>query len=147
VKPFNDFVFNNPIGKIGLVETDFGFHVINITDKQDAIQLATIARTIRASDATSDQLYQQAATFEMEARDKGFEAAAKAGNLKINPPVKVKAMDENFGSIGNRREIVRWAYDRGTDEGDVKRFEVPNVGNVVVRLKKINKEGLLALDE
>jgi parvulin-like peptidyl-prolyl isomerase len=25
VKPFNDFVFNNGIGKVGLVETDFGF--------------------------------------------------------------------------------------------------------------------------
>jgi peptidyl-prolyl cis-trans isomerase D len=34
VKPFNDFVFNNSIGKVGLVETDFGFH-IKITDKQD----------------------------------------------------------------------------------------------------------------
>ncbi|HRN99565.1 MAG TPA: peptidylprolyl isomerase, partial [Flavobacterium sp.] len=35
VKPFNDFVFNNPVGTIGLVETDFGFHVINVTEKQD----------------------------------------------------------------------------------------------------------------
>jgi peptidyl-prolyl cis-trans isomerase D len=31
VKPFNDFVFNNSIGKVGLVETDFGFHIIKIT--------------------------------------------------------------------------------------------------------------------
>jgi peptidyl-prolyl cis-trans isomerase D len=37
VKPFNDFVFNNSVGKIGLVETDFGFHIINVTDKQDAV--------------------------------------------------------------------------------------------------------------
>ena len=44
VKPFNDFVFNNPIGKIGLVETEFGYHIINVTDKQDAVKLATIAQ-------------------------------------------------------------------------------------------------------
>jgi peptidyl-prolyl cis-trans isomerase D len=30
VKPFNDFVFNNGIGKVGLVETDFGFHIIKL---------------------------------------------------------------------------------------------------------------------
>jgi peptidyl-prolyl cis-trans isomerase D len=42
VKPFNDFVFNNGIGKVGLVETAFGFHIIKITDKQDGIRLATI---------------------------------------------------------------------------------------------------------
>jgi peptidyl-prolyl cis-trans isomerase D len=45
VKPFNDFVFNNGIGKeVGLVETDFGFHIIKITDKQDGIRLATVAQ-------------------------------------------------------------------------------------------------------
>lgn len=44
VKPFNDFVFNNPVGKIGLVETEFGYHIINVTEKQDAIKLATIAQ-------------------------------------------------------------------------------------------------------
>ena len=38
VKPFNDFVFNNSVGKIGLVETEFGYHIINVTDKQDAVR-------------------------------------------------------------------------------------------------------------
>ena len=50
VKPFNDFVFNNPVGKIGLVETDFGFHFIQIGDKQDGVRLATIAQKIEASE-------------------------------------------------------------------------------------------------
>ena len=147
VVPFNNFVFNNSIGKIGLVETDFGFHIINITDKQDAIRLATVARKIQTSDATADQLYQVATKFEMDAKSKGFEAAAKEANLTINPVVKAAQMDENFGSIGNRREIIRWAFEKGTDEGDIKKFEVPNVGNVVAKLKKINKEGLMAIDE
>jgi peptidyl-prolyl cis-trans isomerase D len=52
VKPFNDFVFNNGIGKVGLVETDFGFHIIKITDKQDGIRLATVAQKLEASEAT-----------------------------------------------------------------------------------------------
>ncbi len=147
VVPFNDFVFNNSIGKIGLVETDFGFHVINITDKQDAIRLATVARKIQTSDATADQLYQVAAKFEMDAKSKGFEAAAKEANLTVNAPITAGVMDESFGAIGNRREIIRWAYESGTDEGDIKKFEVPNVGNVVAKLTKINKEGLLAITE
>jgi hypothetical protein len=43
VKPFNDFLFNNGIGKVGLVETDLVF-IIKITDKQDGIRLATVAQ-------------------------------------------------------------------------------------------------------
>ena len=144
---FNDFVFNNAIGTLGLVETEFGFHIIKVTDKQDAIRLATIARKIESSEVTTDKIYTQAVKFEMDANEKSFEAVAKENKMTINPAVKAKALDETFGSIGNQRTIVRWAYEDGTKEGDIKRFDVVNVGHVVARLKKINKEGLMALSE
>lgn len=147
VKPFNDFVFNNPIGKIGLVESDFGFHIINVTDKQDAIRLATIAQKIEPSDATSDKIYNKAVQFEMDANEKDFAKVAKDAALTINPAVKVKVMDENFGTIGNQRQIVRWAYDKETNVGDVKRFEVANVGNVIAKLKKVYEVGLMPVSE
>ena len=89
VKPFNDFVFGNPVGKIGLVETDFGYHIINITDKQDAVRLATIAQKIEPSEATTDKLYTQAVQFEMDANDKDFDKTAKAQKLTVTPAVKV----------------------------------------------------------
>ena len=147
VKPFNDFVFNNPVGKIGLVETDFGFHIINITDKQDAVRLATIAQKIEPSDATTDKAYQKAVKFEMDANEKDFEKVAKEAKLTVNPPVKAKAMDENFGNVGNQRQIVRWAFESGTKVGDVKRFEIANVGNVIAKLKKVNEEGLTPVED
>jgi len=147
VKPFNDFVFNSPIGKIGLVETDFGFHIINVTDKQDAIRLATIAQKIEPSEATTDKIYQTAVKFEMDANEKDFEAVAKAAKLTVNPSVKAKVMDENFGTVGNQRAIIRWAYENKTNVGDVKRFEVANVGNVIAKLKKVNKEGLMTAED
>jgi peptidyl-prolyl cis-trans isomerase D len=147
VKPFNDFVFNNPVGTIGLVETEFGYHVISVTDKQDAIRLANVARKIVASESTTDKAYTQAVKFEMDATDNDFEKTAKAAGLKVNPSIKVKSMDEAFGAVGNQRQIVRWAFDKETNVGDVKRFEVANVGNIIVKLKKVNEKGLLALDE
>lgn len=148
VKPFNDFVFNNPVGKIGLVETEFGYHVINVTDKQDAVKLATIAERIEPSEATNDRVYTQATKFEMEAASaKDFEALAKKMKLTINPAVRVKAIDENVGAISNQRQIVKWAFDSDTNIGNVKRFEVANVGHIIVKLKKINKKGLMAVED
>jgi peptidyl-prolyl cis-trans isomerase D len=144
---FNDFVFSNPIGKIGLVETEFGFHIINVTDKQDGIRLATIARKIEASEATTDQVYNKAVTFEMEANEKDFDAVAKASNLTVAPAIKLNAMDENIGGVQNQRQIVKWSFDKKTSVGDVKRYEVPNLGNVIVKLIKVNKEGLMAIDQ
>lgn len=144
---FNDFVFNNPIGKIGLVETEFGFHIINVTDKQDGIRLATIARRVEASEATTDKVYNKAVTFEMEATDKDFDAVAKANGLTVVPALKLNAMDENIGAVQNQRQMVKWAFDKKTEVGDVKRYEVPNLGNVIVKLVKVNKEGLMAIDQ
>jgi peptidyl-prolyl cis-trans isomerase D len=147
VKPFNDFVFNNSIGKIGLVETDFGYHIINVTDKQDAIRLATIGQQIEASEATSNEAYTKATKFEMEANGKDFATVAKASKLTVSTPVKAKPMDEAFGALGNQRQIIKWAYESGTKVGDVKRFEVVNNGNVIARLKKINEKGLMSVED
>ncbi len=147
VKPFNDFVFNNSIGKVGLVETDFGFHIIKVTDKQDGIRLATIAQKIDASEATSDRVFTQATKFEMEAADKGFAKVAKEMALKPAAPVSVKAMDESFGALGNQRSIIRWAFENDTKVGAVKRFEVANVGHVIATVKNIDNSGFVAIDQ
>ncbi len=147
VKPFNDFVFSNPVGKIGLVETDFGYHIINVTDKEDAIRLATLGQKIEPSQETTDKAYAAATKFEMDANTKDFAVVAKAAKLNVNPAIKAKPMDESFGSVGNQRQIVKWAYTDDTKIGDVKRFEIVNVGHVIAKLSKINEKGLMSVEE
>jgi peptidyl-prolyl cis-trans isomerase D len=143
VKPFNDFVFNNGIGKIGLVETPFGYHIIKVTDKQDGVRLATVAQKIEASEATSDKIFEQATKFEMDAAEKDFNKTAKEMGLTVSPAVSVKAMDESFGPLGAQRTIVRWAFENDTKEGAVKRFEVANLGHVIAKLKAVDNSGLV----
>nr|WP_315251689.1 peptidylprolyl isomerase [uncultured Flavobacterium sp.] len=147
VKPFNDFVFNSGIGKVGLVETQFGFHIIKVTDKQDGIRLATVAQKNEASEATSDKIFEKATKFEMEAAEKDFNKTAKELALTVSPAVSVKAMDENFGSLGAQRNIVRWAFEKDTKEGAVKRFEVANLGHVIVKLKSVDDSGLVPVEQ
>lgn len=146
-KGYKDFVFGNPVGKIGIAETEFGYHIINITDKQDAIRLATVSQKIEPSETTSNELYTKATQFEMDAQSKDFAATAKAAKLTVNPAIKAKAMDEAFGAAGNQRQIIKWAYTSDTNVGDVKRFEVVNVGNIIARLKKINEKGLMTVED
>ena len=147
VKPFNDFVFNNPIGKIGLVETEFGYHIINVTDKQDAIKMATIAQKIAPSEQTNNKIYEQATKFEMEAASKDFATLAKQMKLTVAPSAKLKPMDESFGTIQNQRQIVKWAFAEDTNTNDVKRFEIPNVGHVIAKLKKVTPKGVMSAEE
>lgn len=146
VKPFNDFVFNNPVGTTGVVETEFGYHVIRVTGKNEAVQLATVAQKIEASEATTDEIFTKASKMEMEAEEKPFADLAKGLNLTVTPANKIMANDENIQGIGNQRGIVKWAYADDTKVGDVKKFDIPE-GHVIVRLKNINEKGVLPLEE
>ncbi|WP_396145577.1 peptidylprolyl isomerase [Flavobacterium sp.] len=146
-KGYKDFVFNNPVGKIGIAETEFGYHIINVTDKQDAVRLATVAQKIEASEQTTNEVFTKATQFEMDAAGKDFATVAKAAKLTVNPSIKAKPMDEAFGIAGNQRQIVKWAYSDDTNVGDVKRFEVVNIGNIIARLKKINEKGLMTVED
>ena len=143
VKPFNDFVFGNAIGKVGLVETPFGFHIIKVTDKQDGIRLATVAQKIEASEVTSDKIFTQATQFEMDSANKDFAKLAKEMKLTVASPVTVTGMEENFASLGNQRAIIRWAFEDDSKVGAIKRFELANIGHVIARVKSIDDSGLV----
>jgi len=146
VKPFNDFIFNNPVGATGVVETDFGYHVIKVTGKNEAVQLATIARKIQSSETTADAVFQKASKFEMDAESKDFAELAKEMNLTVQTANKIMANDENIQGIGNQRGIVKWAFGDATEVGDVKKFDVPQ-GHVIAKVKAINEKGLLPMEE
>ena len=147
VKPFNDFVFGNPIGKVGLVETPFGFHIIKVTDKQDGVRLATVAQKIEPSEATSDKIFTQATQFEMDAANKDFAQLAKEMKLTVASPVTVTGMEENFASLGNQRAIIRWAFEDDSKVGAIKRFELANIGHVIARVKSIDDSGLVPVSQ
>lgn len=146
VKPFNDFVFNSPVGSLAVVETDFGFHVIKVLDKYEGVQLATIAQKIQATEATTDANFTKSTKLEMDARDKPFADLAKAAKLIVTPANGLGANDENLPTVGSQRAIVRWAYADDTKIGDVKKFDIAT-GSVVARLKSINEKGLLPLEQ
>lgn len=146
VKPFNDFIFNNPVGTTGVVETDFGYHVIKVTGKNEAIRVATIAQPIEPSEATTDAIFTKASKFEMDAEDKPFADIAKELGLTVVPVNRLLAGDESVQGVGNQRAIVQWAFAKDTEVGDVKKFDVPQ-GHVIARLKNKNEKGLLSMEE
>lgn len=148
VPKFNDFAFGNTVGSIGLVETDFGFHVIKIDDKQDIVQIATLAREIEASEETSNTLFTDATKFEMDASagDKAFTDLAKESEYTVMPVNKVKAMDENLPGLSNQRSVVQWAFNNDTKIGDIRRFNINN-GYAVVQLVAEYEAGLMSVED
>ncbi|SHI93149.1 peptidyl-prolyl cis-trans isomerase D [Arenibacter nanhaiticus] len=147
VEAFNDFAFKNSKGSIGLVETDYGFHVVKIDDKQDVVQIATLAREIEPSEETINALFTEATKFEMETSEgKSLPELAKENNFVVRPVNKIKELDENLPGLGAQRAIVQWAFNGETNIGDIKRFNINN-GYVVVQVTAAYKEGLMSVED
>jgi len=143
---FNDFVFNNAAGTIGVVETEFGFHVMKVSEKYEAVLMGTVVQKIQPSEATIDAIYTKASKLEADANENSdFAALAKKAGLEVIPATNLKGFDEYIQGVGAQREIVRWSFNKDTEIGDVRRFEVPQ-GFVIAKLKDKNTSGLLPID-
>ena len=145
---FYDFTNKNRIGKVGLVETEFGFHIIKVTDKDDLALIADVAAAAVPSDKTSNEVFRNATQFEVDTNDtKDFIATAEQKKYVVRPVKNITALEENLPGLIGQRTIVRWAFEEDTNVGDIKRFSLPKGGYAVVQLTADLKEGLASIDE
>jgi peptidyl-prolyl cis-trans isomerase D len=146
---FFNFVDKNRVGRIGLVETEFGFHIIKVTDKDDLALMADVANEAIASDQTANEVFRSATKFEMESNDlNDFMAVAEKNNYEVRPVKQVTELEENMPGLFNQRQIVRWAFEDDTKVGDIKRFSLTGGGGyAVVQLTAVNKKGLETVEE
>ncbi|HNQ27581.1 MAG TPA: SurA N-terminal domain-containing protein [Aquaticitalea sp.] len=149
VPEFRDYTFENKTGDIGVVKTDFGFHVIEIlgqTGTSKLYKVATLAQKIEPSEKTIDDVFNAVSNFEIAIQDKDFQDVAKEKDLTVRPVNGIKELDENIPGLGSQRVIVRWAFEDGTKVGNTKRFSVPSGGYVVAQVTAVNKKGLMSVE-
>lgn len=124
VKPFETAVFGfSGTGLIpSVVETDFGYHVVNVTEAKSntMYKLATVAKVLDASEATRNELYQKAETLRTSAKKAGdLKELAKKENLVLSSADRLPANATTLNTLQNAREIISWSFGNGIEAGDV----------------------------
>jgi peptidylprolyl isomerase/peptidyl-prolyl cis-trans isomerase D len=145
VPAFNDYCFENKVGDQGIVETQFGYHVISIEDQkneQKTIKVATVARKIEPSEKTINTIFTETTKFQISAKDKEFEEVSKEAKLEVRPVNSIKELDETIPGLGTRRSIVQWAFKEESKVGEIKRFDIPE-GYAVVQLTAKTDKGVM----
>ena len=143
VKPFNDFIFSKRVGSTGLVETDFGFHVIKVVAKDDLVLLASITEKNVPSDATSDKVFNSATKLEMNLSKEGdLNALSNKENYTIKSVNGIQILDNDFPGLKDQRRIVQWLFSESTNLSDFKRFDLPKGGYLIAQVTDKVEEGL-----
>lgn len=149
VPEFNDACFAARLNDIFVVETQFGFHVVQVTGRSrevKKVRYATLAREVTPSSATYQRIYTRASHFAGRSNtyDRFTEAVAEEGliprsanNILIN--------DKRVPGLESARELVRWAFD--AREGSVS--PVMEIGDnfVVAALARVRQDGYVPLEE
>lgn len=151
VASFNKYCFFNEKGDIGLVFSQFGFHIIHIQDQKGSnksLKLVKIQRQIEASDVTRDSIYDLASKFAAEANAEGADFAEVASNLGYNPrpAANIGVFQESILGIGQNREVVRWVHNEETALGAIQLFNQDNNSFLVTQLTQIQPEGTLPFE-
>mgnify|MGYP000024863284 FL=1 len=146
--PFFEFCDAARVGAIGVVETEFGFHVVKVTDKNDLALIADVIAAIVPSDKTSNEIFRNATQFEMDALESDdFLTTAENTNYEVQPVNNIAELEENLPGLFQQRNIVKWAFDSDTKLGAIRRFTLSDGSYAVVQLTAKQKEGLAELDE
>ena len=147
LKPFNDFIFSRRIGSTGIVETDYGFHVVKVVAKDDLVLLASIAEKNLPSDETSDKVFNLATKLEMNlSKNSDLNTIADELNYEIKSVNNIQILDNDFPGLKNQRRVVQWLFSEETNISDFKRFDVANGGYLIAQVSGITEKGLSSVE-
>lgn len=143
VQPFNDACFAARKGEKFLVETQFGYHVIELTDRAadvKKIQVAILTREIEPSTATYQRIFMQASSF-AGANDtyEKFQNAVVEEGLSKRIASNILPADNRIAGLESPREMIRWAFN-SKEHSVSQAFEISNKF-IVATVSKVREEG------
>ncbi|HPQ08797.1 MAG TPA: peptidylprolyl isomerase [Bacteroidia bacterium] len=150
VEPFKNAGLMGKKGDISVVETQFGYHIIEVLDvskdKHLSYRVGQIYREISPSSETTNKYYSEAASFAgtyntADAFDKGVEKLKLTKRILEN----IHEGDNYLPGLENAKEFSRWVYK--ANKGDVSPvFEFKNK-YIVAKVTQIRNKGILPFDE
>ena len=150
VNGFNP-IFTAQVKKPFILKTQYGTHIIEVTERTKPIakkQVALLEKSSLASNETFNDYYSKASKFANLANGgyQNYLAAVDSCGVYSHPMNGVLESTSSYGSIDQAKEVTRWVFDNKV--GKVSPIiTVNNNYFFVTTVKGIHKEGVATLPE
>ena len=116
VESFKDAGLDGKKGDIKVVESQFGYHIIEVLDvskgSQKKVQVAIIDRKLEPSNRTLQAIYVQASDFSGKNRtEESFQKAVIDQKLNKRIAENIKENDRNIAGIESPKSLIKWMYE------------------------------------
>tara|TARA_S200000501_G_scaffold379019_1_gene446469 strand:+ start:8336 stop:10429 length:2094 start_codon:yes stop_codon:yes gene_type:complete len=153
VKPFQDAVFSRK--RAGLIprviETDFGFHVIEVSYPKTKISyyVTNISKDLLPSDNTRNNIYRSAELFKLDIKssESNFSDYLKENNIIGGNIIDIDKNSKELGNIPNARNVILWSYSDDRYVGEVSDVLEIDEGYIVTQINEVKDEGTKKIDE
>ncbi len=149
VQPFKDAALDYKKGDIMVVESNFGYHIMEVLDSkgsQKKVQVATIDKKVEPSAKTMQGVFSEASKFAGNNNtNELFQKAVIDQKLNKRIADNIKESDKAVSGLETPKTLIRWAYDN--KKGTVS--EPMDFGSkyIVAVLTDVREKGTATLDE
>ncbi|MFM7727442.1 MAG: peptidylprolyl isomerase, partial [Flavobacteriales bacterium] len=144
VKPFEDACFSGAVGSLQVVESEFGWHLIEVTGKNfPYTKVAQIDRPIEPSSKTVKSAYAMAKDFTLNCADTAaFRMAADTlqGGTKMVEAKNIKPNSTSVAALADAGELVSWCYS--ADLGEISQPMLIGKDYVIAALTEVKEKGV-----
>lgn len=149
VPEFNDACFGGSTGSLVKVRTQYGVHLIQVTDQKGgkpAVKLFVVAKSLKPSQSTEKAVYAMANQFAATNSTAAlFDTAATKMNLMKRVAEPIRENDRSIPGFPSARDVVKWAYQ--AEIGNISGTYRLDDKLIVAKLVSINKIGTASLDQ
>lgn len=149
VPQFDKAAFFGNKGDLVTVTTDYGVHVLKITDqsaKSRKLQVGILDRKITFGQETYQKAYSEASRFAATYNNgQKFETGILEENLTKRVANGLRESDRAISGLENPRSMIIWAFE--SNKGDLS--EIYEFGNrfVIAKITEKREEGIAPLDQ
>jgi peptidyl-prolyl cis-trans isomerase D len=149
VPEFTDAGLDYKKGDIMVIESNFGYHIMEVLDSkgsQKKVQVATIERKVEPSSKTMQEVFTKANQFAgNNTTNELFQKAVVDQKLNKRIAENIKETDKTISGLENPKALIRWAYEN--KKGTVS--EPMDFGSkyIVAVITEVKEKGIAPMED